>query len=154
MNDNTFKLVNIAVSSALILFFSIDVVVDLLEGDAKTIHFYIETFFVAIMTILFVFQIREFNSMQKNIILAEGELSLLKKSTVELINSQIDLLKLTNAEREISWLLIKGVSYKKIAELRSVSERTVNQQVGSIFKKSKVKNRHEFISGFIEDLMN
>jgi hypothetical protein len=126
MNDNTFKLVNIAVSSALILFFSIDVVVDLLEGDAKTIHFYIETFFVVIMTTLFVFHIREFNSMQKNIVLAKGELSLLKKSTVELINSQIDLLKLTNAEREIAWLLIKGVSYKKIAELRSVSERTVN----------------------------
>jgi len=68
MNDNTFKLVNIAVSSALILFFSIDVVVDLLEGDAKTIHFYIETFFVVIMTTLFVFHIREFNSMQKKIL--------------------------------------------------------------------------------------
>jgi len=72
MNDNTFKLVNIAVSSALILFFSIDVVVDLLEGDAKTIHFYIETFFVVIMTTLFVFHIREFNSMQKILFLLKG----------------------------------------------------------------------------------
>lgn len=154
MNDNTFKLANIAVSSALILFFFSDVAIDLLEGDAKTIHFYLETMFVVIMATLFVFQVREFNSMQKKIVLAKGELSLLKKGTVDLINSQIDLLNLTNAEREIAWLLIKGISYKKIAELRSVSERTVNQQVGSIFKKSKVANRHEFISGFIEDLMD
>ena len=113
MNDNTFKLANIAVSSALILFFFSDVAIDLLEGDAKTIHFYLETMFVVIMATLFVFQVREFNSMQKKIVLAKGELSLLKKGTVDLINSQIDLLNLTNAEREIAWLLIKGISYKK-----------------------------------------
>ena len=153
MKDNTFKLMNLAVSSALILFFFGDVVIDLIEGEAKTAHFYLETAFVVVMTVLFVFQIREFNAMRNEITSTKKELSNLKKSTTELINSQIDLLGLTNAERDVAWLIIKGTSYKKIAELRGVSERTINQQVGSIFKKSNVANRHEFISSFIEDLM-
>ena len=153
MKDNTFKLINLVVSSALIVFFFSDVVIDLTEGEAKSVHFYLETTFVVVMSVLFVFQIREFNAMRSEITSTKKELSNLKKSTTELINSQIDLLELTKAERDVAWLIIKGTSYKKIAELRGVSERTINQQVGSIFKKSNVANRHEFVSSFIEDLM-
>ena len=153
MKDNTFKLINLVVSSALIVFFFSDVVIDLSEGEAKSIHFYLEATFVVVMSVLFVFQIREFNTMRNEITSTKEELTNLKKSTTELINSQIDLLDLTKAERDVAWLIIKGTSYKKIAELRGVSERTVNQQVGSIFKKSNVANRHEFVSSFIEDLM-
>ena len=153
MKDNTFKLINLVVSSALIVFFFSDVVIDLSEGEAKSVHFYLETTFVVVMSVLFVFQIREFNAMRSEITSTKKELSNLKKSTTELINSQIDLLELTKAERDVAWLIIKGTSYKKIAELRGVSERTINQQVGSIFKKSNVANRHEFVSSFIEDLM-
>ena len=105
------------------------------------------------MIFLFIFQIREFNILRDKVASTKEELLVLKKGTTELINSQINLLKFTAAETDIAWLLIKGTSYKEIAKFRNVSERTVNQQVTSIFKKSNVSNRHEFITGFIEDLM-
>ena len=153
MKQTTFQTTNLAISFALILFFFGDIIYDLVNGEAKTAHFYIESTFVIIMVVFFVFQIREFNTMRNRLSSTKKELYNLKKSTADLINSQINLLKLTNAEKDVAWLIIKGNSYKKIAELRGVSERTINQQVGSIFKKSNVANRHEFVSSFIEDLM-
>lgn len=153
MKETTFQTTNLAISFALILFFFGDIIYDLVNGEAKTAHFYIESTFVIIMVVFFVFQIREFNTMRNRLSSTKKELYNLKKSTADLINSQINLLKLTNAEKDVAWLIIKGNSYKKIAELRGVSERTINQQVGSIFKKSNVANRHEFVSSFIEDLM-
>lgn len=153
MKSTTFKVINLVISLALILFFFGDIIYDLVNGEAKTAHFYIESTFVIIMVVFFVFQIREFNTMRNRLSSTKKELYNLKKSTADLINSQINLLKLTNAEKDVAWLIIKGNSYKKIAELRGVSERTINQQVGSIFKKSNVANRHEFVSSFIEDLM-
>ena len=153
MNNDTLKSTNLAIYLALILFFFGDIIYDLINGEAKTAHFYIESTFVIILVVFSVFQIREFNAMRNKITSTKNEIHKLKKSTTELINSQINLLGLSNAERDIAWLIIKGTSYKKIAELRGVSERTINQQVSSIFKKSNVANRHEFISGFIENLL-
>ena len=153
MKINTFQAVNLATSLALISFFFVDVATDLIEQEGDTIHFYLEFLFVFAMIFLFIFQIREFNILRDKVASTNEELLVLKKGTTELINSQINLLKFTAAETDIAWLLIKGTSYKDIAKFRNVSERTVNQQVTSIFKKSNVSNRHEFITGFIEDLM-
>jgi DNA-binding CsgD family transcriptional regulator len=105
------------------------------------------------MIFLFIFQIREFNILRDKVASTKEELLVLKKGTTELINSQINLLNFTAAETDIAWLLIKGTSYKDIAKFRNVSERTVNQQVTNIFKKTNVSNRHQFITSFIEDLM-
>ena len=153
MKINTFQAINLSTSLALISFFFFDVIIDLIEHETKTMHFYLEVLFVFAMIFLFIFQIREFKVLRGEIASTNEKLLILKKGTTELINSQINLLKFTAAETDIAWLLIKGTSYKDIAKFRNVSERTVNQQVTSIFKKSNVRNRHEFITSFIEDLM-
>ena len=153
MKINTFQAINLATSLALISFFFIDITIDLIEQEGNSMHFYLEVLFVFAMIFLFIFQIREFKVLRGEIASTNEKLLILKKGTTELINSQINLLKFTAAETDIAWLLIKGTSYKDIAKFRNVSERTVNQQVTSIFKKSNVRNRHEFITSFIEDLM-
>ena len=153
MKINTFQAINLATSLSLISFFFIDITIDLIEQEGNSMHFYLEVLFVFAMIFLFIFQIREFKVLRGEIASTNEKLLILKKGTTELINSQINLLKFTAAETDIAWLLIKGTSYKEIAKFRNVSERTVNQQVTSIFKKSDVSNRHEFITGFIEDLM-
>lgn len=153
MKINTFQAINLATSIALISFFFIDIAIDLIEQEDNSIHFYLEVLFVFAMIFLFIFQIREFKVLRGEIASTNEKLLILKKGTTELINSQINLLKFTAAETDIAWLLIKGTSYKDIAKYRNVSERTVNQQVTGIFKKSNVCNRHEFITSFIEDLM-
>ena len=62
--------------------------------------------------------------------------------------------KLTSAETDVAWLVVKGISFPKIAEFRNVSEKTVHQQISNVYKKSATKNRHEFMSGFLEDFIN
>jgi DNA-binding CsgD family transcriptional regulator len=153
MKINTFQAINLATSLSLISFFFIDITIDLIEQEGNSMHFYLEVLFVFAMIFLFIFQIREFKVLRGEIASTNEKLLILKKGTTELINSQINLLKFTAAETDIAWLLIKGTSYKDIAKFRNVSERTVNQQVTGIFKKSNARNRHEFITSFIEDLM-
>ena len=49
--------------------------------------------------------------------------------------------------------MIKGLSFQEIADIRDVSVRTIHQQSRSIYQKSSVHDRSEFVSGFLEDLI-
>jgi putative tricarboxylic transport membrane protein len=61
--------------------------------------------------------------------------------------------ELTPTEKEIALMLLKGLTFKEIAELRSKSERTVRQQAGAIYAKSSLSNRSDLAAYFLEDLM-
>ncbi len=60
--------------------------------------------------------------------------------------------RLTDAERDIAWLVLKGLSFKEIAVLRNRSERTIRQQAGAIYSKSGLGSRSELSACFLEDL--
>ena len=70
-----------------------------------------------------------------------------------LIDRQFGRWGLTQAEREVSRLILKGFSHKEVAALRSVSEATVRQQAAAIYKKAGVHGRHELSAFFLEDLL-
>ncbi|WP_024770930.1 response regulator transcription factor [Aquimarina macrocephali] len=53
---------------------------------------------------------------------------------------------LTNREKEIALLLIKGNTYKKISEQLFISIPTVKTHVSNIYRKCKINNRIELIS--------
>jgi len=79
---------------------------------------------------------------EKNLILS-GKLS-------ELMQHRFDEWSLTSVEKATAWLIIRGFSIKEIAELRSVSAKTVQNHLTSIYAKSKTRNRVEFATSFIE----
>jgi DNA-binding CsgD family transcriptional regulator len=85
---------------------------------------------------------------------ASDKLTTIEEGLHEIIDNQFSVWKLTKAETDIAWFVIKGISFPKIAELRNVSENTIHQQISSVYKKSDSKNRHEFMSGFLEDFIN
>ena len=60
---------------------------------------------------------------------------------------------LTAAEREVGLLILKGMSYKEIAVMRDVSEKTVRQQAHSIYRKAKLSGRAALSAFFLEDLL-
>lgn len=60
---------------------------------------------------------------------------------------------LTAAEKDIALLLLKGLSHKAIADLRSVSEATVRQQSRGVYKKAGVEGRHDLAAFFLEGLL-
>lgn len=75
------------------------------------------------------------------------------KGFSQIIKDQFNVWKLTEAEKDVGLLLLKGFSLKEIADLRKVSERTVRQQAIEIYKKSNLNGRAEFAAFFLDDLM-
>lgn len=69
------------------------------------------------------------------------------------IDQQMESWRLTAAEKEVALLLLKGLSFKEIAEVRGTSERTVRQQALAVYAKSGVGGRAELSAFFLEDLL-
>ena len=84
---------------------------------------------------------------------ADGATQLQRRQLGEFIHAQFATWRLTDSEREVGWLLLKGLSLKEIAALRSTLEKTVRQQASSIYQKAGVSGRHAFAAWFLEDYL-
>lgn len=71
----------------------------------------------------------------------------------EAIDSQLTAWKLTVSEKEVAFLLLKGLSLKEIAEIRKTSEKTARAQSMAIYSKSGLSGRSELSAFFLEDLL-
>jgi len=71
----------------------------------------------------------------------------------EAIDSQFTRWGLTAAEREVGLLLLKGLSHKEVAAMRSTGETTIRQQALAIYRKSGLRNRSDLSAFFLEDLL-
>lgn len=69
------------------------------------------------------------------------------------IKAQFNDWKFTSSEQEIALFIIKGLSFKEIANVRSTHEKTVRQQATVIYSKAHLKGRYEFAAYFFEDLL-
>ena len=69
------------------------------------------------------------------------------------IDQQLALWKLTDAEKEIAFLLLKGYGLKDIAQLRHTTEKTTRAQCTSIYAKAGLAGRSELAAFFLEDLL-
>ncbi|MBX3040938.1 MAG: hypothetical protein KF789_09560 [Bdellovibrionaceae bacterium] len=69
------------------------------------------------------------------------------------IERQLTSWKLTISEKEVAFLLLKGLSLKEIAEIRKTSEKTARAQSTAIYEKSGLSGRSELAAFFLEDLL-
>lgn len=69
------------------------------------------------------------------------------------IDAQFEAWALSNAEREVALLLLKGLSHKEIAELRDTSDATTRQQARAVYKKAGLTGRNDLSAFFLEDLL-
>ena len=69
------------------------------------------------------------------------------------IDEQFDRWRLSGAEKEVALLLLKGLSHKEIAEVRSITEATARQQARAVYRKAGLSGRHDLAAFFLEDLM-
>nr|WP_273702527.1 LuxR C-terminal-related transcriptional regulator [Tepidanaerobacter syntrophicus] len=58
---------------------------------------------------------------------------------------------LTEREKGITALLLKGLTYKMIAEELHLSENTVKTHIKNIYSKCEVQNKSQLIKFFDED---
>lgn len=69
------------------------------------------------------------------------------------IDAQLDRWSLTPSEKEITLLLLKGLSLREIAEVRQTNEKTVRAQCVSVYSKSGMSGRSALSAFFLEDLL-
>ncbi|MEJ2538376.1 MAG: LuxR C-terminal-related transcriptional regulator [Gemmatimonadota bacterium] len=69
------------------------------------------------------------------------------------IGRQFDRWQLTQAERDVALLLLKGLSHHEVARVREVSERTARQQARAVYRKAGLSGRSELAAFFLEDLL-
>lgn len=76
-----------------------------------------------------------------------------RKKLGNVVTQQFSEWMLSDSEKQVGWLLLKGLSLKEIAIVRNTKEKTVRHQASSIYKKADVAGRHAFSAWFIEDIL-
>ncbi|MCM2333263.1 MAG: helix-turn-helix transcriptional regulator [Anaeromyxobacteraceae bacterium] len=84
---------------------------------------------------------------------ARTEADALRAGLGTALDDQFERWGLTSAQREVALLVLKGLSYKEVAELRTTAEHTVRNQALAIFRKAGLAGRAEMAAFFIEDLL-
>ncbi|WP_290946993.1 LuxR C-terminal-related transcriptional regulator [Hyphomonas sp.] len=84
---------------------------------------------------------------------ARREMQSVAKDPNHTIVSQLSQWNLSDAESDVALLMLKGFSHKEIARLRGSSSATVRQQASSIYEKSRLPNRSEFVAYFLDAML-
>jgi DNA-binding CsgD family transcriptional regulator len=69
------------------------------------------------------------------------------------LDRQFERWGLSPAEKEVALLLLKGLSHKEVAEVRSITEATARQQARAVYKKAGLSGRNDLAAFFLEDLL-
>ncbi len=69
------------------------------------------------------------------------------------LGRQFERWGLSPAEEEVALLLLKGLSHKEIAEVRSIAEATARQQARAVYRKAGLSGRNDLAAFFLEDLL-
>lgn len=71
----------------------------------------------------------------------------------QVIDQQLSDWKLSVSEKEVAFLLLKGLSLKEVAQVRNTSEKTARAQSIAVYAKSGLTGRSELAAFFLEDLL-
>ncbi len=149
-----------------IILLFLDIYEDISEGAAVS-HVTKEALvmlfgFVGLVTLwIKYFSIKKINSNHVNDInKLKDDLNTYKVKTYDLshglsalINQQLVDWKLTDSEKDVALLLLKGLSLREIAEIRSSSEKTIKQHASNLYTKANLSGRAELSAFFLEDLL-
>jgi len=70
-----------------------------------------------------------------------------------MLTLQFDQWELSEAERNVALLTVKGLSVAEIAELRNTSQGTVKSQNNAIYRKAGVRTRTQLLGVLIDELL-
>ncbi len=138
------------------LFFLIDVVAELFgmtDFPGGIDHAALESVvvFALVLGILFIsMEIRKVQQRQKRM---EAQLKAASGAFFELLEDHFESWALTESERDVALLAIKGLSLAEIAQVRKTKEGTIKAQCNAIYRKAGVNGRPQLLSYFIEELM-
>jgi DNA-binding NarL/FixJ family response regulator len=153
-------------SGTFVVLVGLDLISDYLDGGTGT-HLVLEGLLLALSGAVFGGGIRQLVQARQKIESLKSDVEKLneekekwKGETHQLlaglsvkIENQFAYWKLTPAETEVGFLLLKGFSLKEVADIRSTKLKTVQQQSQSIYQKTGLASRSELAAFFLEDLL-
>ena len=92
---------------------------------------------------------------------ARGQLAQFDNRSVEIasqfrqvMQKQFEAWQLSSSEQDVALGLLKGLTFREIAELRETREKTVRQQASSLYRKAGLSSRNELAAWFFEDMLD
>lgn len=164
------RLIIAAVFALIFAFVGIDLLIDSREGTS-IVHFVIEgsIAFVALISALFIISgiFAKKNKLEAELLIANSSIDF-TRAEAELwrqkaklfidglsseISAKLDEWGLSDSEKEIAFMLLKGLSLREIADARGTNEKTTRAQATSIYQKSGLSGRADLSAFFLEDLL-
>jgi len=145
---------------------AMDLVNDYQSGSTGR-HLILEGILFAFSGGVFVMGLRQLTQARQEVTVLKSDLDRVhyekerwKKETHQLleglsqkIEEQFSQWHLTPAEKEVGFLLLKGLTLKEIADIRKTRLKTVQQQSQSIYQRTGLASRSELAAFFLEDLL-
>ena len=137
------------------VFFVGDAFLDIFSGTAEEADGndgleYAVSFALLISTIFTGIELRRWMARVRRM---KAQLRVASGAFSEVLEGYFDSWQLTEAERAVALMAIKGYSVAEIAGLRQTKEGTVKAQNAAIYRKAGVSGRLQLLSLFIDDLM-
>lgn len=123
------------------------------EWHEITTHTWVEAAGVLALAIGATLTLREYRHLLRRNDRIERELGAATGAFHEVIEQHFANWQLTEAERDVALLSIKGVSIADMAKMRSTRDGTIKAQSAAIYRKAGVSSRAELISVVVEELI-
>lgn len=153
------RLASIAALSIVTTLVIIDVVMDAAAGGAPA-HLAMEAFAALIALYALSVLLRDWRNSRRRVAQLDEEAMVWKQRSkkwidglAQEIDQQMTRWTFTPSEKDVAFLLIKGLSTKEIAAVRGRSIQTVRTQTASIYAKSGLSGRTQLAAWFLEDLV-
>ncbi len=160
------RLVISAVLALVALFVAADLATDVREGVA-TYHVYAEGFVGAAALFGIYYVLRGSSELRQRLAQEQRDFTTFREQAetwraesrryvdglARAIDQQLVRWGLTAAEKEVAFLLLKGLSLKEIATARGTTEKTARVQSMAIYAKADLAGRSELSAFFLEDLL-
>ena len=137
-----------------ILFFLYDLIVDAaIEDELGTTHFMVELVVFLGVTMALLINARDLGRLRTRLDREEKRNLVVSQGLADSIDAQMDEWRMTNSEKDVAWLIIKGYRFAEIAETRGVKENTTRLQATAVYAKAGVSGRAEFVAEIIQSLL-
>ena len=123
-------------------------------------RFALSTIVLIIFVVEYLNQQRALGDLRGQLSSARGQLAKLDTRSNKLasqyravMQKQFDAWRLSASEQDVVIMMLKGLSFREIAELRETREKTVRQQASSVYRKAGLASRNELAAWFFEDML-
>ena len=137
-----------------IFFFGYDLLVDaLFEGEFGSLHFIMESIVFVGVSVALVIGIHDLRHLRGRLEQEVRQNRAFAGALADTIDERMGEWRLTRSEKEVAWLIIKGIRFSEIAQIRGVKESTTRLQATSLYAKAGVGGRAEFVFEVIQPLL-